>query len=372
MRVLLVIAEMGVGGAERVVAQLARGLGERGDEVVVAAAPGDFDRLLAGSGCERVKIAGPGRAPRDLARAVAATRKAIAARRPDVIHAHNVKATAIAAAARAFAPGRPPLLASFHGVAHAEDRRAALLLRSAALVACVSRDVGKRLAAAGFPSGRLRYVRNAVEPPHPPSAARLAALDRGLGLEAGAPVVSIVGRLVPPKAHERFIAAAALIAERVPECRFLVVGDGPRRAELERLARSRGLADRLTFTGARVDAIDLIARSDVIVFSSSSEGMPVVALESMAAGVPVVSTDVEGMRELLADDAGVVVASREPAALADAVAELLASPARRAQLGRRGRERVGDEYTIAAMVDGYRDLYGELTRTDELPLPRRS
>jgi glycosyltransferase involved in cell wall biosynthesis len=358
MRVLIVIAEMGTGGAERLVAELARGLAEQGDEVAIAAEPGPSDRHLAGSQVARYPLSGRGRSPLRVLRSAYQASRAASSFHPDVVHVHNVKATAIVAAGRLGRRGAPPLVTTFHGVPPGEYRRAALVLRAARLVACVSQDLVDRLVRHRFPAARLRVVANAVPIPGPLGAAKREAIDAELGLTER-PVVSIVGRLVAQKAHQRFVEAARLVAAELPGCRFVIVGDGPRRAELEALVDRRGLGESVRFTGEREDARELIARSDAIVFSSDWEGMPMVALEALAAGVPVVSTDVEGMRQLLADDAGIVV-PRTADALADAVVSLLRSQDRGRRMGEVGRSRVRDRHSVETMVTAYRSLYEEL------------
>lgn len=344
-------------------AQLARGLRAEGDTVAIAAGAGEFDRLIAGLGVRRYEFEGRGRSIIPLASAALTVRNAIAELRPDVVHAHNVKATAITGAGLLPRRRCVPLLTTFHGVAHGRYPAASRILRAASLVACVSEQLEQRLLAHGFPPERLRRVRNAVEIPSPLSAEAGAKIDAELNL-GGAPVISIVGRLVTQKAHERFLEAAALITAQKPEVRFLIVGEGPRRRALETMAEGLALSQVTVFTGLRADARELIARSQLIVFSSDWEGMPVVALEALAAGVPVVSTDVEGMRELLANDAGLIV-KRSAAALADGVVGLLDSPRERERMGYAGRRRVATEYSIDAMVSAYRRIYAELVTRSE-------
>jgi glycosyltransferase involved in cell wall biosynthesis len=359
VRVLLSIAEMSTGGAERIVVELANGLRGEGDAVAVAADSGPFDQLLLGSGVERYPVPGRGRSPLTAARASLRVRAAKRRFHPAVIHAHNVKATAVAVAATIGPRGRTlPLVTTFHGVRREEYRRAALILRFADAVACVSRDLIDGLADVGLPRERLRLIRNAVPLPQPLAEARREEIDRELAL-GGGPVVSMVGRLVEQKAPDRFLEAAAQVAAELPDCRFLLVGDGPLRSRLEALTRRLGLAERVRFTGVRRDARELIARSDLVVFSSDWEGMPMVALEALAAGVPVVSTDVEGMEELLGTGAGTVV-GRDAASLAEAVVALIGAPERRAEMGGIGRERIAAEFSVGEMVASYRQLYSEL------------
>ncbi len=358
MRILLTAATMGVGGAERLLVELAKGLSTATDRVAVAADRGPLDPDLAKLGVTRFYQPGYGRSPIAAARGAAGLRRAISSFRPDVIHSHNVKSTALVAAARASSRARPPLVATFHGVRRGEYRASGLILRAAKLVVCVSDDVANGLADFGMPRSRLRVIPNAVPAAEPLDTASRESIDRELGL-AGRPVVSLVGRLVPQKVPGRFLSAAALIAAEIPECRFLVVGDGPLRADLEAETRGLGIEAAVRFTGIRSDARDLISRSDVIVFSSDWEGMSLVALEALAAGTPVVATAVEGMEEMLGDGGGVLVDRAAPP-LARAVVELLRDPERRAEMGRNGRRKMQAEHSLDVMVSAYRELYSEL------------
>jgi glycosyltransferase involved in cell wall biosynthesis len=187
----------------------------------------------------------------------------------------------------------------------------------------------------------------------------MRALDAELGLHPDSPVVSVVGRLVAQKAHDRFLRAAKLVHQKVPRAKFLIVGDGELRAPTEALAGRLGLADAVVFTGIRADATTIIARSDLLVFSSDWEGLSIAALEALARGVPVVSTAVEGTRELLSEGAGVVV-PHEDEALAAAIVECLGDPERRAELGATGRRIHRERFSTARMAAVYRTLYERL------------
>jgi glycosyltransferase involved in cell wall biosynthesis len=281
---------------------------------------------------------------------VAALAAAIRRVRPHVVHAHNVKAAAEAgiAARLARGPRRPAVLATFHGVLPAEYRSAARLLRAADAVACVSPDLAAGLRAAGLPGAAV--VRNGVPPPGAP-----APLPAGVA----PPVVVAAGRLVAQKNHERLLLAARHVRELGVPATFLVAGDGPLRSALAARARELGLADAVRFLGARDDAPGLMAAADLVAFSSDWEGLSVAALEALAAGTPVVSTPVEGMRELLGD--GALATSFAPEELGDLIAGLLRDAPRRAALAAAGRARVEERYSAAAMVGGYERLYRELS-----------
>lgn len=363
MKVLLASPSMRIGGAERVVTMLADGLVKRGHQVALVAPRGERDEDLHDVPHVRLTLDEHGRAASGAIRSAAQIARALGRIDPDVLHAQNVKYAAIGRVATEIArPGRHrPVLATFHGVLPAEYRRAALLLRLADHVACVSSAVLERIVAAGLPRSRVSLVRNAVEIPSPIDPAQRAELDRELGL-AGAPVVAIVGRLVSQKAHERFVRAATLLARAQPDVRFLIVGDGPRRTAIERQVQEAGLAQQLRFTGRRSDARAIIARAEILVFSSNWEGLSIAALEALAAGTPVVSTDVEGMRELLASGAGEIVPLDDGTKLGQSLLELLRDEPRRLAMGRTGRELIARDFSLDAMVDAYVRLYEQLAR----------
>jgi glycosyltransferase involved in cell wall biosynthesis len=162
-----------------------------------------------------------------------------------------------------------------------------------------------------------------------------------------------------------FLEAARRVLERHPAACFRIVGDGPRRAELESMAADLGIAARVEFLGIRPDVDEIVRRSDVLALSSHPyrETLPVCVLEAMASGVPAAATDVGSVRDIIEDGrTGRVVRPGDPAALAEAVSGLLADPARRAAMGRAAREEVLSRYSRDAMIDGYQDLIEELSR----------
>ncbi len=362
MRVLLATPGTDVGGAERVVIALAHALTGRGHEVVLWGPAGALEPELAGTPLDRVVVPDRQRSAAGVAGGVASLAATARRTRPGVVHAHNPRVSGMAAAAVRIArgPRRPPLLATFHGTLRSEYRVAAALLRGADAVTCVSQDLADGLRGAGLPAHGLHVVPNsvAVEAVDP---AAVAALDGELGLE-GAPVVAIIGRLAPQKNHARFLAAVARIAPERPDVRFLVVGDGPLRADLVEQARALGLDGRVTFTGVRHDVPAIAARADLVVLSSDWEGLPLVALEALAAGTPVLSTPVEGMRDLRDAGAAAIVPEASAEALATGIVELLADSRLRARMGARGRELVVARYSGDATVEAYERLYCELSR----------
>jgi glycosyltransferase involved in cell wall biosynthesis len=210
----------------------------------------------------------------------------------------------------------------------------------------------------GYPRERIRLVHNGVDPAefaYVPFEDRKAALAAELGIEPGDTVAGIVAAVRPEKDHATFLRAAALVARDVPNARFLVVGRGRYDADLERvqaLARELGIADRVVFTGRRADVADVVALMDVFCLTSHTvECFPISLLEAMATGRAAVCTAVGGVPDMIDDGiTGYVVPPRDPAALAERLAELLADPAKAEKMGRAGRERLEARFTLDSSV----------------------
>lgn len=179
-----------------------------------------------------------------------------------------------------------------------------------------------------------------------------------LGIGEHQPVAGLVGRLVPIKAPALFLAAAGRVLESLPEARFVVVGDGPLRAQLERQAVELGLEGRVSFTGWRSDLAEVYAALDVVVCCSLNEGTPVSVIEASAAGKPVVGTQVGGMPSVVQDGVtGLLVPSGEAEALAAAMTRLLADAPLARRMGAAGSALSRERHSSARMVGQVRALY---------------
>jgi glycosyltransferase involved in cell wall biosynthesis len=198
---------------------------------------------------------------------------------------------------------------------------------------------------------RIRVVYEGVpdRPALPGGREALAAL----GVPEGCPVVGNVAALTDHKDHATLIEAAARVRLRVPEARFVCVGDGELRPRLEALCRERGLEDRWIFAGFRTDLDRLLPAFTVFCLSSHMEGLGTSLLDAMAFARPVVATAAGGIPEAVEDGVtGRVVPVRDPTALADALVETLADPGRARTMGAAGRRRFEERFTADRMVDG--------------------
>lgn len=236
------------------------------------------------------------------------------------------------------------------------------VLRRVDRVVCVSEAQAVKVRAAGAPPERVRVIRNAVRADafDRPDPSYRRALE-GLFATPPAQIVASAGRLSPEKGPEVFVEAAAVIARKRSDTGFVLFGDGPLRDVVERRVAAYGLEKRFVLAGFRKDVHHFLPWCGLVVLSSWTEGLPVVVLEAMAAGVGVVATAVGGTPEVVADGTtGLLVPPGDAAALAQCIGELLADDARRRDMGRRGRERARTELTFDAQAIHYRELFKEL------------
>jgi glycosyltransferase involved in cell wall biosynthesis len=202
-----------------------------------------------------------------------------------------------------------------------------------------------------IPLDKIEIIPNGVEVPDLP-ASRLDA----------APVVGIVANLDRPvKRVDLFLESARLVADALPEATFVVIGDGHLRAGLEALAQRLGIAQRVRFLGSVKAVGPEVAKFDVGVLSSDSEGLSNSILEYMASGVPTVARDVGGNAELIANgETGIIVSDDTPQALSAAIIGVLRDSVLRRRLGARAREVVRESYSIAACARRYERYYTSL------------
>ena len=212
------------------------------------------------------------------------------------------------------------------------------------------------------PADRVRLIWNGAPLEEfgavPAEAAR--ATRRQLGLPEDALVIGSIGRLNEQKGHRFLLDAAARVLAAVPAARLLVVGDGDLEGPLREQARALGIPDRVVFAGHRDDIPAVLGAVDVFCISSTYEGTPLTLFEAMAAGKAIVSTAVDGCREVIEDGlTGVLVPPRDPEALALRLQELLLDRGRRESLAR-GALRASTRYDIRRCVEAMQALYDEV------------
>ncbi len=371
LRVHALIDTLSIGGAEVLLAEYAAVAAASGVDLTVGylkATPGDVagERLRA-AGIEPELVGIPARlGPVAFAR----VRRHLRSVQPQIVHTHLGYADLLGAPA-----GRSlgiPVVSTvhshaweLHGAEGVKTRLMALARRRCARrIVAVSDSARAAYLAAGWDvPGRVVTVRNGIAGRALPGSGR--ALRDELGLAPGDLVVAMISSLRPEKAHDVAIAAIAPLRERIPNARLLIAGDGPLRDEIA--ARAAALGDGVVLAGYRPDAMAVLAASDVLLHPSRQDALPTTLMEAMAASVPIVATAVGGIPELVTPgrEAELVAAPPRPAALADALAGLLASPARRGAMGTAGRARFEAEFTAARWAERMADLYREVA-----PAPR--
>jgi glycosyltransferase involved in cell wall biosynthesis len=212
------------------------------------------------------------------------------------------------------------------------------------------------------PRERVRLIWNGapLDEFRPVAPERALRVRRELGFGEDALVVGTIGRLSAQKGQRHLIDAAARLLPRLPSARLLVVGDGDLMVALREQAQALRIADRVVFAGHRTDVADLLGALDVFCISSLYEGTPLALFEAMAAGKAIVSTSVDGCREVLEDGAtGLLVPPGDPVALAGALDRALSSESLRQQLGRNALA-ASSRYDVDACVAAIQSLYDEL------------
>jgi len=183
-------------------------------------------------------------------------------------------------------------------------------------------------------------------------------LKKELGLGHNELVIGSAGELTRQKGYRYLLPAASAILKEHPEVRFLIAGDGELKKELESRVKESGISRQVSFLGYRADIPCVLNLFDIFVLPSLWEGLPVVLIEAMAAGRPIVATDVDGNLEVIGErEAGLAVAPRDPQALRGALLQLIKNPARREEMGRKGRERAENIFDVRIMIRKYEELY---------------
>ena len=382
IRVLRVIARLNVGGPALHVSYLTRELDKIGYETTLVAgsiggAEGSMEYIAEELGIRPVYLPA-------LQREISPFQDLVAARqlltlirrlRPDILHTHTAKAGAGGRlAARLAGPVRPRVVVhTFHGhvlrgyfgSAKTEAFRKIEqgLARSSDALIAVSPEVRDDLVALGVaPAEKITVIRLGLDLDQRLATAPGAAeeLRREIGVPEGRFLVSWLGRMTEIKRVDDLLRAFVSLRDAGGDADLLLVGDGPLRSNLEGLAVDLGIQDHCHFIGFRSDVGAIYAASDAIALTSANEGTPVSVIEAQAAGKPVVSTDVGGVRDIVTDGvSGFVVPPGDVDALADRLRALADDPALRVRLGEAGRS-ARERYSVPRLVRDVDALYHDL------------
>jgi glycosyltransferase involved in cell wall biosynthesis len=399
VRVVRVVARLNIGGPAIQAITLTQRLSERGYLTTLVRGvedpgEGNMNQLAASLDVRPVLVPWMRRNPswRDLP-ALAALTGITLRERPQIVHTHAAKGGTLgrlAALTASVGRRRPVLVHTYHGHSlngYFHPRTAAVyrtiergLARFTDRLVAVSCEVRDELVAMGVgPPSKFEVVPLGfdLEPFTQAGALRLRAREAlrvELGIPRDAPVVTLVARLVRIKRVDRFLRIAAALSD-VDGVRFLIVGDGELRQELQRAPEALRLGRRLIWAGFRRDMPSVCFASDVVVQTSDNEGTPVSLIEAQAAGVPMVSTRVGGTPSVVVDgETGWLVHPDDVGGFATHIRSLLDDPEARTRMGAAGQRRAIEQFGLERLVDRIDALYGKLLvqRGDAGTDPRRS
>jgi glycosyltransferase involved in cell wall biosynthesis len=372
MRILLAAKTMGMGGLERIVVGLARELRGRGHPVWVVSSGGNLVPELQRWGAEHVVAPLEITSPLGVAQAARQIRRLILEHHIDLVHSFSATASvAINLALRSRGANGLDgvrLVSSPMGLQNSPRElpvttwlRNWFLALGAEQILVISPEIRRHLKRVGARDRTLvdfNFVGLDVET-FQPSDADHQSVRTEFGFPTDALLVSTIGALHPRKSHELFIEAAVRINAAEPRARFLVIGGGELHSELETLARSKGLAGRLVFTGVRDDVARLLSATDVYVKPGVVEGfIGITVLEALALGKPVVAFETEDVKLALTDGhTGLIVPNGDVARLAERIVYLLRNPDFGSRLGQAGQQVVLERFDFGVLARRLEEFY---------------
>ena len=384
IKVIRVIARLNVGGPALHVAYLTSGLTERGyDTTLVAGSLARGEESMASVAQARgARIESLAELSREVsllhdARAIFRLARLIREEQPTILHTHTAKAGAVGRIAALLAgPARPPIIVhTFHGhvlrgyfnplttfLFRTLER---LLARVSTTLIAVSPEVRDDLVNLRVaPASKFAVVRLGVELDERVDVGGdgvRAETRRQLGIAPDAFLVGWVGRMTAVKRTDDVVRTLQRLVERGVDAYLCLVGDGPDRDGLERLAHELGVIKRCLFLGYQDDVSRFYEAVDAVLLPSANEGTPVTVIEALAARRPAVATRVGGLPDVVDHGVdGFLVDVGDVDALADRLAELAGDPARRGLMGDAGRSRMLERYAVERLVDDVDTLYRQL------------
>ncbi|SDP56978.1 Glycosyltransferase involved in cell wall bisynthesis [Ralstonia sp. 25mfcol4.1] len=363
-RIACLITNSETGGAQSHVADLLRALRGQADVTLLAGGDGPLFDLARDLGIPAIRLAELDNAlsPFKAVAALGELRRALREARPDILHTHSAKASALGRIAGKLLG--IPVVYTVHGFAFKpaapwKQRTIArlaewLLAPLTSHVICVAE--AERAMARQLPirADRISVIPNGIAD----------VAERAQPGDALRRVVTVM-RLAPPKRPDVLIQAFA--AAQLPNCELVIAGDGPQRASLERLAGPLA-PGRVRFAGSIDDIPAVLASAQLFLLASDHEGFPISILEAMRAGLPVIASDLPGIREQLGEGrCGVLVSDNYPAAFADALHQVAADAAARAAAGAAGRLRWEQAYGLEPMVRATWTVYQQVLAGNRQP-----
>jgi glycosyltransferase involved in cell wall biosynthesis len=375
LKVIHLVEDLKIGGAERVIADTALGLDRKKYDASVwcVTRGGETASELSEKGIE-VKILGISSYHNPLS--TFKMTRLLKSARPDIVHTHGYFASVIGRLAARIA-GTPVILAHVHSTYWEYKKRHIMIERKLSRfthkIICCSKAVENFVKnTEKITDNKTIVVYNGVDEERFCPLQSPTSIRAEFGMSEEAAVVGTVSSLTPHKGHEYLIQAASLVLDTLPSAKFIIVGDGPLRKRLEDQAKNLNIHPAVIFTGIRKDIPEMLSLMDVFVLPSHTrEGLGIAIIEAMAAERPVVATDIGGIPEAVNDgETGLLVPPGDQEALSEAIIDLLQNTKKAKEMGEKGRNRVKEKFTTKKMLSEIEHVYGSLfnrreVKTDE-------
>ena len=368
LRILQIRASSEILGAERVVIELCNSLSEKGCLPILGVPTdrrGGGSELSTTARSENIAVKEfPISGPFDFS-VLSKIRHYVRENRIDIVHSHGYRENLYALACRRDAK----IIATNHLWKRTSPRLRlyayldAKLLQRFPRVVAVSSEIAEDIRNAGVNESKVHVVSNGI-PTNTFVQNTDDSIRKELGIEAGRVVYGTVSSLTPEKAVGNAIEAIANCREDCSDPCLLVVGDGPERMALERLAESHGANDHVFFAGRRSNMSAVYGAIDVFMLPSLIEGLPMALLEAMSSALPVIATDVGDVRMVVDGAVGALVRPGDIEALSSSIRTFAQNQERRAQMGMNARRRIIDNFSSTAMANQYMKIYRELLTND--------
>lgn len=280
----------------------------------------------------------------------------------DIVHTHNTPAYLDGLVAAKLA-NIPIIVHTDHCRFYPDKKRYMLAERFASLVTdrivAVSAHTKRDLQQwEHIPAGKIAVILNGIPPLNRLEPEHVQRLRASLGIRRTETVIGSVGRLEHQKGYDLLIQAAAIMTANQCPAKFVIVGEGSRRNELQQLAEQFHLDDRVILTGGKINGADYIQMFDIFALTSNFEGMPIVLLEAMAAKKPIVATDVGGVPEMIDSGMnGYLIDKRDPKIFAHYCQQLIDNPAWMKTFGEHSLQKYRDQFSVEQMISNYTRLY---------------
>jgi len=367
IRVLHITFNMGIGGTEQVIRQLVSNLSADRFSNTILCIDGQIGEIGQQVRAQGISVLSVKRSPGLDLGLVRVIRKTIRQTEADIVHCHQYTPWVYGWLGSLGTDAK--VVFTEHGRFHPDRYRYKAMLFNPLMawmtggVIAISYATRKALARYEFvPASKIQVIYNGISGLKRDNEA-VSTVRRELEIPEGDRIIGTVARLDPVKNQSMMLRAFAQVVSQHPDCWLLMVGDGPSRQNLEHLAITLGITDRVIFTGFRPEPADYLSAMDIFLLTSHTEGTSMTLLEAMSLDIPAITTAVGGNPEIVKNgETGILVPTDSPKELATAINTLLENESIRFSMGEASKRRFDSRFSVTPMVSGYQALYQQFLR----------